>query len=570
MHTCTLRWSTLAAALAGLFVANQAAAQAPVFSNISPAPHSFKQPVTTPVSATLTPAATASLKVYSSQAGGLRSGATITNNNAISFLPTTPFKAGETLSATLTSPNGAKYAWQFTAAVAGGSGRFEAGEATSINTQLYSQDYLTLVDVDGDSDLDVLVPYYLNRYALGLLRNDGTGKLAPLVDLNVATQRFRPGDIDGDGDLDLVYASISNGLGVLRNNGTGTFSLASGTISTSSEVGSLALGDVDGDGDLDLVFSEAASKTLQVRLNNGTGSFTGTSQVSISSNAMRIELTDLDNDGDLDALTGYGGTATGPLNIRLNNGQGQFSGTTELPVGGYRGTIGLADFDDDGDVDIAVPLFQPDGKLSLWRNNGNGTFVKGPDLLIGNGPQVVEIGDVDGDKDLDIITDARGNSSSINTINLNLNDGTGNFVRQADISTSPIPLDLTLGDMDNDGDLDVVVYSLSGSSNNPMGQITVHRNAATILATAQTSLKVPTVGAWPNPLEHGAELHFEIPTEANGGKATLYSALGRLERELTFQGQTSMLPTAGLAPGIYLLTVTPTGQRSITKRVMLH
>ncbi|UOQ65427.1 T9SS type A sorting domain-containing protein [Hymenobacter volaticus] len=553
-----------------MFVANQVIAQAPVFYNISPAPHSFKQPVTTPVSATLTPAGSASLKVYSSQAGGLRSGATITNNNAISFLPTTPFKAGETLSATLTSLNGAKYAWQFTAAVAGGSGRFESGVATTIDTQSYSQDYLTLVDVDGDSDLDVLVPYYLNRFALGLLRNDGTGNLAPLLDLNVATQRFRPGDIDGDGDLDLVYASKSTGLGVLRNNGTGTFIPTSGTISTSNEVASLALGDVDGDGDLDLVFSEAASKTLQVRLNNGTGSFTGNSQVSISSDAMRIELTDLDNDGDLDALTGYGGTTVGPLNIRLNNGQGQFSGTTELPVGGYRGTIGLADFDDDGDVDIAVPLFQPDGKLSLWRNNGNGTFVKGPDLLIGNAPQVVEIGDVDGDKDLDIITDARGNNSSVNTINLNLNDGTGNFVRQADISTGPYSVDLTLGDMDNDGDLDIVVYSLSGSSNNPTGQIIVHRNAAAILSTAQASRKVPAIGTWPNPVERGAELHFDIPTEANGGKATLYSAFGRLEREQTFQGKTSTLPTAGLAPGIYLLTVTPTGHRSITKRVILR
>ncbi|WP_324676096.1 T9SS type A sorting domain-containing protein [Hymenobacter sp. GOD-10R] len=569
MRPFTSYWPTFGATLIGLLVANQAMAQAPIISNVFPAPHSFKQPVTTPVSATLTPFTTVSLKVYSSQAGGLRSGTTTTNNNTISFAPAALFRAGETLSATLTSPNGAKYAWQFTAAVSGGSGRFEAGVVTPISTQSYSQDYLTLVDVDGDADLDVLAPYYLDRYSLGVLRNDGTGKLAPLVDLNVATQRFRPGDVDGDGDLDLVYAIKSTGLGVLRNNGAGTFTPVSGIISTSTEVVALALGDLDSDGDLDLIFSEGGSKTLQVRLNNGAGVFTGNGQVSISSSAIRIELTDLDNDGDLDALTGYGGTTAGPLNIRLNNGQGQFSGTTELPVGGYRGNIGLADFDDDGDVDIAVPLFEPDGKLSLWRNNGNGTFAKGPDLSIGSAPQVVEIGDVDGDKDLDIITDARENSSSANSVNLNLNTGTGNFIRQASIPTGPFPIDLTLGDMDNDGDLDLVVYSLSGNSNDLRGQIIVHRNANTILATQQTALKVPAMGAWPNPVERGADLHFETAT-ATGGKAALYNTLGCLVRELAFEGQTSTLPTAGLTPGVYLLTVTPIGQHGTTKRVILR
>jgi len=570
VFTSTFYRSSLTAVCASLFLINQATAQAPTISNLLPAPHSFKKPITTSVSAVLTPAATASLSVYSSQAGGLRKGITTLDNGTVSFAPATPFKAGETLSATLTSATGARYAWQFTTAVTGGSGKFDAGLSTPISTQPWSQDYLTLADVDGDSDLDVLVPYYLNQQSLGLMRNDGTGKLAALTDLAISSRCFRPGDIDGDGDLDLVCANTGAGLSLLRNNGSGTFTPASGIVNTSNQAVALALGDLDSDGDLDLIFAESASKILQVRFNDGTGTFTGNSQVSITSYAGRIELADIDNDGDLDALTGYGGTTAGPLNIRLNNGQGQFSGTGELPVGGYRGTIGLADFDDDGDVDIAVPLFQPDGKLSLWRNTGNGSFVQAGELPIGNAPTIVEIGDVDGDKDLDIITDGRDLSAPSFNVNLNLNGGTGNFTRQAAVPTSSSSSDLVLGDMDNDGDLDLVIYALSSNSNNSAGQITVHRNMGIPLPTSQASFNATAVSIWPNPVAQGADIHFELPAEAKEGKATLSDALGRPVRTLTFWGRNATLSTTHLARGLYLLTVQPVGQLPSTRRIVLE
>src|SRR3712207_1537252 len=103
------------------------------------------------------------------------------------------------------------------------------------------------------------------------MRNDGTGKLAALTNLDVSSRCFRPGDIDGDGDLDLVCANSSTGVSVLRNNGSGTFAPVSSIVNTSNQAVALALGDLDSDGDLDLIFAESASKILQVRLNDGTG-----------------------------------------------------------------------------------------------------------------------------------------------------------------------------------------------------------------------------------------------------------------------------------------------------------
>ena len=78
-------------------------------------------------------------------------------------------------------------------------------------------------------------------------------------------------DIDGDGDMDILVPSIfSNTVGVKLNNGTGVFSNGA-TVAVGSEPYRVAISDIDGDGDLNLLASNFAGNTVSVRLNGGTG-----------------------------------------------------------------------------------------------------------------------------------------------------------------------------------------------------------------------------------------------------------------------------------------------------------
>ena len=116
-----------------------------------------------------------------------------------------------------------------------------------------------------------------------------------------------------------------------------------------------AIGDIDNDGDIDIVLTDL-ERVLRCLINDGTGKMKIKKCGSI--NAFGIELGDFDNDGDLDIVHGgheYEGTVTG---IALNNGKGKFKKKIKLPVPeGNWGTVpevSFWDLDKDGDLDIVV------------------------------------------------------------------------------------------------------------------------------------------------------------------------------------------------------------------------
>jgi hypothetical protein len=114
---------------------------------------------------------------------------------------------------------------------------------------------------------------------------------------------------------------------------------------------SIALGDVDGDGDEDMVVANAGTQANQVYLNNGTGSFTA--GTSFGSNDSRsIVLMDVDNDSDLDIIVA---NASGEGNqVYLNNGSGNFTDSGQSLGSNDSHSIAVADVDNDGDVDLAI------------------------------------------------------------------------------------------------------------------------------------------------------------------------------------------------------------------------
>lgn len=368
-----------------------------------------------------------------------------------------------------------------------------------------------VADVDGDGWEDVFLtrvgaPNQLYRnecgnsfrdvgVALGLGASEGSAGAAW-------------GDIDADGDPDLVVTSLfrqANRLYINRGDGSftdeatqrGTGSRRDFTPSTNMSYGA-ALGDVDGDGDLDLVVNQwqPANEKLQrgrtrVLLNDGRGTFTdGTEQLGLAFKDVAAFVTtieDINDDGIIDLLvTGDWGSSR----LLLGTGSGRFrNATREAGVGTDENGMGssVEDIDGDGDLDWFVTSihgqqcrdveFGCSGNR-LYRNDGGGRFTDATDefgLRDGGWGWGSAVADFDNDGDRDVVMtngfESQGGYSpgaQADDYQPYLNDpmrfwentGEGRFrSRATDIGLT----DQGLGkaaipfDFDRDGDLDLLV-----------------------------------------------------------------------------------------------------------------
>jgi hypothetical protein len=297
-----------------------------------------------------------------------------------------------------------------------------------------------LGDVDGDGDLDLVTNIFV-------LLNDGGGAFtdsgqAP-GDLGVLSIAL--GDVDDDGDLDLVTGNTADNR-VWLNDGSGVFA-DSGQALGNGNTQSVALGDVDVDGDLDLVTGNGnlLGEPNRIWLNNGSGAFTDSGQALGNGNTQSVALGDVDGDGDFDLVTGN----IGENRVWLNDGSGVLTDSGQALGNGNTQSVALGDVDGDGDLDLVTGNVLGEPNL-VWLNNGSGVFTDAGQVLGNDSTESVELGDVDGDGDFDLVT------GNIGVNRVWLNNGSGAFNDSGQALGNIGTLDIALGDVDDDGDLDLV------------------------------------------------------------------------------------------------------------------
>ncbi len=333
---------------------------------------------------------------------------------------------------------------------------------------------LQTFDVDDDGDIDFVSGWGESLEVGDIRLHENLGGTpvqfrTKLLTNSATTGRdFAAGDIDGDGDSDLAISNAADDvIWWLRNDSgnpdavrflprpieTGVF-----------QVGELATGDFDDDNRPDILWTSFGANSVRIHQNLPTvpPAFieqTLSNTENFAGNAVPV---DLDGDGDLDVVS----AARNAIQVRWYENLGpRGSPDFKLRVIDTNEDgpehVAIADFDQDGDPDIAVAL---GGAGANWYENrlAEGEWFALRQQLEAGVVWVVEVGDVNGDGAMDILTQDRASGPLSWYQNLGGQpvqfDGTGKVI-QPIIFLQNVQLDFrrfTVIDIDGDGDNDVV------------------------------------------------------------------------------------------------------------------
>jgi hypothetical protein len=420
-----------------------------------------------------------------------------------------------------------------------GHGRFTRIAVPSL---AFPRHVTKLADLTSDGLPDVITLTYSPVPVVTTYRRIGSGfvllqplLLAPLGP-NLIPRDFEPGDVDGDGDLDLVMTVSSTSLVPAPplfwvNDGTGNLT-AGPAVPVPVASQTVRLVDLDGDGDLDAVFADrnlGGASGIFTAINYGTG-FTLTPAPAWAGVYVSFDLGDFDNDALPDLVVSLVGSAAIVLNspagfvppvVSVRPGPGAIVAaldlnadgiddvlestsfpsfltvTTMLPAGAFGPTPQtwndlklwtafaldpqVHDLDGDGDDDLVA--FR-DGEAVMLMNVGIGTFARiggrVTDVEFNSAPKV---GDLDGDGDADVLGLHWGPY-----VTTGLNDGDG-LITPGPVSAlnfGGMTYTLHLFDRDGDGDLDLysAFHSQGSSGPPPVSDVVYDNHGASFIQVA--------------------------------------------------------------------------------------
>lgn len=351
------------------------------------------------------------------------------------------------------------------------------------------------------------------------------GGFAPQQSVEVGTdpRDIASGDFNGNGNVDLAVVNWgSSDVSILLGNGDGTFSQQQ-TYDVGSNAARLAAGDLNGNDWLDLVVANEADHTISILLGNGDGTFAAQQTVAVAGGPHAVAIGDLNNDGNPDVVV----TALldNSIAVLLGNGDGTFATPQTYSTGAFPEDVIIADLNGNGILDLATSnTFGFGDDVSVFLGNGDGTFQSQVTYLAENDfnlPSRLAAGDLNNNGFIDLAV-----TTSNNVVSLLFGNGDGTFQAPDNlVSVGSVPLGVAIGDVDLDGQPDLVVAS---QGNNTIGVVLGNgdgtfqpeqafeagQNPRMIVLADLTGSGAPDVVA-PNRLSNDISVFINL-TEANG------------------------------------------------------
>ncbi len=425
-------------------------------------------------------------------------------------------------------------------------------------------------DIDGDGDIDLLISGLDPGRETALYLNDGIGNFSevttiPFPEASATVSIFE--DLDGDGDLDLFFSGNGQGVGefahIYINDGSGTFTQLVNPDIPQFQDGAVGIADVDGDGNPDILISTEDANGVfiaDVYLNDGNANFTVEGITSITPVKFgALAFIDVENDGDQDVIIS-GLTENNDYSTRLylNDGLGNFNVDTNSTFEQLQADdIDVADTDNDGDLDILFSGRNDDGVFTLlYVNEGNGQFDElNPTNLQQTFAGTNAIADLDNDGDQDIVIIGSQEGGLPNIFNIVYQNQGNNEFTQADMIGGEYIAACAVNDFNGDGLLDIIIQGFVDNTN-------VYWNSSMVLGIDEVAAGFPIATIYPNPSD-GA--FFVQSNSSQMISMELFTVEG--QRIYQNNGMSGMEPIQlnHLSEGLYLAVFTTATERQSFK-----